>query len=108
MSEIEHRIEPWTSVSVSKHISPLPPPLPKTENDIRWFTMMFKISSSFFLGDSCPFVISAPGNVKYAPIAVPKGGDIIHQGAVLSVENTDEIMVSFKMISTYLTSKYFC
>ena len=30
---------------------------------------------------------------------------MIHQGATISIENTDEIMISFMMISTYLTSK---
>ena len=40
------------------------------------------------------------------PIAVPKGGDLVHQGARVTVENAEEIMISFMMVSTYLTSKF--
>ncbi len=55
----------------------------------------------------CPFVITTHGSVSYGPIAVPKGGDVVHHGASVTVENAEEIVISFMMVSTYLTSKYF-
>ena len=52
-------------------------------------------------------MITTHGSVSYGPIAVPKGGDVVHHGASVTVENAEEIVISFMMVSTYLTSKYF-
>jgi hypothetical protein len=46
--------------------------------------------------------------VTYGGVSLPKGGDIVHHGASVTVENVDEVMIAFKMVSTYLTSEFFC
>ena len=54
-----------------------------------------------------PFKINGARELTYGPIATPKGGDVIHQGASLKVENTKEIMITFETLGTYLSSKKF-
>ena len=52
---------------------------------------------------AAPFIINGAREVTYGPIAIPKGGDVIHQGASIKVENAKAISMTFETVGTYLT-----
>jgi len=52
---------------------------------------------------SCPFTITSAGSVTYKSISVPKGDEVSHLGASLTIENTKEILISFNTVSTALS-----
>jgi len=55
--------------------------------------------------DKCPFKVTCPGKIEYRPIATPKGGDIVHHGARIIIENTNNVRFAYKMMDGLLTSK---
>ena len=50
------------------------------------------------------FEIVGVARVTYGPIAVPRSGGVIHNGATVTLQNANDLGISFHSVSTYLTS----
>ena len=53
----------------------------------------------------CPFIITSAGTVTYKLVSDPKSSAVQHLGASVTIDNAKQILISFLMVSTYLTKQ---